>query len=168
MHRTLATSRPQDPHRNRAVAERHPLRGSPLLLFLLCVSVILVSFPGCGTRASEEERAIQAVTFVTARRATVTRTVNLIGMVYGDAEDPEFCSELPLRHARWIICATPQASAQIYLLKALRGHGYRGKVATTAYHEADVERLANAGSDVVLRPFAYAAKESAEELLRLG
>ncbi len=91
-----------------------------------------------------------------------------IRMVYGDAEDPEFCSELPLRHARWIICATSQASAQIYLLKALRGHGYGGKVATTAYHEADVERLANAGSDVVLRPFAYAAKESAEELLRLG
>jgi len=88
-----------------------------------------------------------------------------IRMVYGDAEDPEFSTTLPLHKSRWVVCATPQADAQITLLKALRAHGYSGKIATTAYHERNVSRLEHAGSDIVLRPFAYAAKEAAEALL---
>ena len=52
------------------------------------------------------------------------------------------------------------------MLQALRASGFSGKVATTAYRESDAAALRAHGSDVVLMPFAYAAKEAADELVK--
>lgn len=51
----------------------------PLLFAVLVLA-------GCGQRGREEARAVQSVAFVTARQATVTRTVTLIGTVHGDRQ----------------------------------------------------------------------------------
>jgi Kef-type K+ transport system membrane component KefB len=84
---------------------------------------------------------------------------------YGDAEDPEFAAVLPLEHARWVVCTAPQRETNLAVLKAVREHGFRGRVALTAHHAHDADALRGAGADLVLMPFVDAADEAAARLL---
>ncbi len=85
-------------------------------------------------------------------------------VVYGDAEDPEFSSTLPLSTACWVISSVPQFTTNMTLLQALTRHGYSGRVAATAHNENDAKRLRDAGCDLIFLPFADAAKEAADKL----
>ncbi len=85
-------------------------------------------------------------------------------VVYGDAEDPEFASTLPLSSARWVISSVPQVTVNLALLQSLSRHGYSGQIATTAHNDHDVQRLRHAGSSLILLPFVDAAKEAVDEL----
>lgn len=85
-------------------------------------------------------------------------------VVYGDAEDPEFPVSLPLSTARCVVSTVPQLSVNLTLLQALARHGFAGRVATTAHSDEDAKRLGEAGSQLVLLPFADAAKEATDEL----
>jgi Kef-type K+ transport system membrane component KefB len=84
---------------------------------------------------------------------------------YGDAEDPEFLSTLPLQHARWVISTVRERDINLALLRALRHHGYRGRVAVTAYTRQEADFLKQAGADMVILPFADAAKEAADRVI---
>jgi hypothetical protein len=84
---------------------------------------------------------------------------------YGDATDPEFPSSLPLASVSWVVCAVPDLKTNTTLLKALREHGYTGKVALTAHTLEHAEVLRSAGADLVLLPFADAARQAAECLM---
>jgi hypothetical protein len=81
---------------------------------------------------------------------------------YGDAEDPEFHTALPLSQARWVVCTMPGRETNITLLQGLRQYGYRGKIVLTAHRDADREAFLNAGADEVLMPFAHAADEAVD------
>ncbi len=83
---------------------------------------------------------------------------------YGDAEDPEFPSSIPLSRARWVVSTTPVRDVNLALLKALRHHGYTGKVALTAHSVVDRDFLIRTGADLVLLPFADAADQAADLL----
>jgi hypothetical protein len=74
---------------------------------------------------------------------------------------------LPLFHARCVICTIPLVETGKALLHGLRHHDYRGKVALTAHAERDAEQLAAAGADIVLRPYPLAAMAAAEVLDQL-
>ncbi len=89
-------------------------------------------------------------------------------VVYGDAEDPEFAATLPLSHASWVISSVPQLSVNLALLHALSRDGYTGQIATTAHNDRDAEKLRDAGSNLILLPFADAAKEAVNEIASLG
>lgn len=54
------------------------------LTFALLTALLINA--GCGPRGREEARAVQTVRVVPVRRATVTRTTNLIGTVVGDRQ----------------------------------------------------------------------------------
>jgi len=84
---------------------------------------------------------------------------------YGDAEDPELAASLPLARTRWVVCTAPRRETNLSVLRAVREHGYGGKVALTAHHAHDAEVIEAAGADLVLLPFVDAAKEAAELLL---
>lgn len=84
---------------------------------------------------------------------------------YGDAEDPEFPSVLPLGKVKLVISAMPQLEANLALLDALKRHGYLGLKAVTAHSGADAELLEKAGTDLVLCPFSDAAEEAAEKII---
>ncbi len=88
-------------------------------------------------------------------------------VVYGDAEDPEIASMLPLSSVRWVVSSVPQPSVNLALLQALSRHGYSGQIATTAHNDRDAEPLRDAKSNLILLPFLDAAKEAADELCRL-
>lgn len=86
-------------------------------------------------------------------------------ILYGDAEDPEFLGSLPLGRVKWVISTAPERQVNLALLQGLRHHAYRGQVAVTAHSPHDAERLQHAGADLVLLPFADAAKEAVDRLL---
>ena len=87
-------------------------------------------------------------------------------VVYGDAEDPDLPSILPLSKTRWIVSSLPQISVNLCLLHALKTYAYEGKTAFTAHNDRDAELLKKAGVDLVLLPFMEAAKEAAKEILQ--
>lgn len=85
---------------------------------------------------------------------------------YGDAEDPELATSLPLSHAQWVVCTVPRKETNVTLIRTIREFGYAGAVALTAHHAHEADMLRNEGADLVLMPFVDAAKEAADSLLR--
>jgi Kef-type K+ transport system membrane component KefB len=85
-----------------------------------------------------------------------------VAVLYGDAEDPELPTVLPLPESGWIVSTIRRTDANLALLHALSHRGYTGRVAVAARRRADVERLHEAGADRVLLPYASAAKEVVE------
>ena len=83
---------------------------------------------------------------------------------YADATDPHTPESVPLEGTRWVACAVPDLSANLTLLKALREHGFAGRVAVTAHTPEDAARLEAAGADLVLQPFRDAADLAATAL----
>ncbi|MEA3276810.1 MAG: cation:proton antiporter family protein, partial [Pseudomonadota bacterium] len=83
---------------------------------------------------------------------------------YGDAEDPESLAALPLGQVRWVLSSVREAHINLELIHGLRNHGYKGRVAVTAYTSADAERLQRTGADQVLKPYADAAAETVYRL----
>lgn len=85
---------------------------------------------------------------------------------YGDAEDPEFIATLPLERVVWIVSTLRDRALNRALLQGLEQQGFGGKVAVSSStgHEAEVFR--KEGVDLVLVPYADAAKETADKLIR--
>ncbi len=84
--------------------------------------------------------------------------------VYGNAEDPEFLFTLPLHQARWVVSTIPQLDVNLALLDTLHHYGFDGQKAVTVHHSRDAEILKESGADLILFPFADAAREAAEFL----
>ena len=82
--------------------------------------------------------------------------------LFGDAEDPEFPSILPLNQVQWVVSTIPQRDVNLSLLDALHHYGFEGQKAVTAHNNRDAEILRESGADLVLFPFLDAAKEAAE------
>ncbi|MFN3258573.1 MAG: cation:proton antiporter [Ilumatobacter sp.] len=80
---------------------------------------------------------------------------------FGDADDPEFPSSLPIDSARWIVSTIPRVDTNKVLANSLQRWGASAKLAVTAHTASDVQRLApeiDSGSiDLVLQPFDAAA-----------
>ncbi|MBC7336955.1 MAG: hypothetical protein H5U01_11895, partial [Clostridia bacterium] len=99
--------------------------------------------------------------------------------LFGDAADPEFLATLPLSRAHWVVAAfspavnlTTAPQPLEAFVQALRDQGYAGRIAVTAHAALDVPGVRKTGADLVLLPFADAARHAVERLLtwdgRLG
>ncbi|MCS6864444.1 MAG: cation:proton antiporter [Gemmataceae bacterium] len=87
---------------------------------------------------------------------------------YGDADDPELAASLPLGQTRFVVCTAPRLETNIAVFRAVKEHGYTGKIALTAHHAHDAEVLQGLGPDLLLMPFVDAAHEAAEVLLAMA
>ncbi|MGD8672550.1 MAG: cation:proton antiporter [Thiogranum sp.] len=87
-------------------------------------------------------------------------------VMFGDAEDPEFIATLPLGRAQWVVSTARERHVNLSLIHALQGLDYSGRIAITAQSPDEVARLEQAGADVVLVPFADAAHEAANRIMR--
>jgi Kef-type K+ transport system membrane component KefB len=87
-----------------------------------------------------------------------------VPVLYGDAEDPELATSLPLGKVRWVVSTVRRRDANLALLHALRLRGYRGRFAASADALEDAAALREAGVDRVILPFREAAHVTAEFL----
>ena len=94
----------------------------------------------------------------------LVRTGDAMGhpVVYGDAEDPDFIASLPYTRARWIVCTAHEGHVSRALIDSLRGLGYAGRIAVTAHGPVEIAKLQQAGADLVMLPYADAAREAAD------
>ncbi|MCF7970242.1 MAG: cation:proton antiporter [Methylococcaceae bacterium] len=87
---------------------------------------------------------------------------------YGDAEDPEFISTLPLTHVKWIISTSEDPHVSLSLLHGLKGQDFQGKVVVTAHTHALADKLKIAGADLVLIPYEDAGKGAAALIMGMS
>jgi Kef-type K+ transport system membrane component KefB len=85
---------------------------------------------------------------------------------FGDIEDPDFPETLPLLQARSAVSTIPNTHLNLGLVAALRRHGFAGPIVMTAHHAHDRRRLAAAGVDRILEPFADAADFAARAIAK--
>lgn len=90
---------------------------------------------------------------------------------FGDATDPEFVAELPLRDADWLVSTVPtyptglsHEDARRTLIQLARTSGFSGRIAAASHGAAETEVLFVAGADLVLEPFHDAADRAVELL----
>ncbi|MBB4267678.1 cation:proton antiporter [Roseospira visakhapatnamensis] len=94
-------------------------------------------------------------------------------VLFGDVTDPEFIRDLPLRPKQWIISAfrvrqegAAGTNTVLTLLKTLKDQGYPGQIAVTAQQPSEVITYRGHGADLVLLPFADAARHAVAKLTR--
>ena len=90
---------------------------------------------------------------------------------FGDATDPEFISELPLKGAGWLVSTVPihptglsHEDARRTLIQLARAAGFRGKIAVASHSGGETRALAAADVDLVLEPFQDAADRTVDLL----
>lgn len=86
-------------------------------------------------------------------------------VIYGDVEDPEFITSLPLSNAHWVVSTVRDEHASCAMIHVLRENNYSGYIAVTAHDPAEANRLKLVGADLVLVPYADAAYEAASRIL---
>ena len=83
---------------------------------------------------------------------------------YGDAEDPEFIASLPLAKVKWVVSTVRDPHISSMLLHGLQQQNYQGKVALSTSSRHDAELLRQRAVELVLVPYADAAREAADQL----
>jgi len=86
-------------------------------------------------------------------------------VTFGDAEDPEYIATLPLGRTNWVVSTARERHVNLSLVHSLRSSGYRGRIAITAQAPNDAARLEHAGADLILLPYADAAREAADRIM---
>jgi len=94
---------------------------------------------------------------------------------FGDAEDPEILSLLPLKKVCWIISTIRDLNVNKTLLQNLNHLGFRGHVAMAVNHAVEAALLESLGVSLVLLPYQDAADRAVDlvtgheqRLLNLG
>jgi K+/H+ antiporter YhaU regulatory subunit KhtT len=78
--------------------------------------------------------------------------------------DPDFCAQLPLARARWVVGTTRLRELNLMLMEKLKRCGYEGRVALTAANQEDAEAFTAAGAHIVFRPYVDAAEQAVDDL----
>ena len=81
-----------------------------------------------------------------------------VPVIYGDAEDPDLPSQLPLDDVRWVISTVRRLDANLQLLSALRLSGHDFRIVVAAEDQEACRILERAGADLVFRPLHEAAE----------
>ncbi|MFO7602670.1 MAG: cation:proton antiporter family protein [Gammaproteobacteria bacterium] len=131
------------------------------------VDVLLIGLGrfGAAMASSLRERGCQLLAVDFDPEAVQRHARDGYAVHYGDVEDPEFVASLPLARARWVVSTVRDRSINRMLLHGLRQQGYPGKVALATSSRQDAQQFEQEGVDMVLIPYADAAKEAADRLL---
>jgi len=86
-------------------------------------------------------------------------------VTFGDAEDPEYIATLPLGRTNWVVSTARERHVNLSLVHSLRNRSYSGRIAITAQAPEDAARLEHAGADLILVPYADAAREAADRIM---
>lgn len=122
-----------------------------------------------GIRLSRRGVRVLGVDF---NPAAVQRWRDLgLDVVFGDASDPEFVSQLPFGKTQWLVSTVPVQMPGITvedprttLIQLSRLAGYGGRIAVSSHDDREMSDLVKAGADVVLQPFQDAADRAVDIL----
>ena len=84
--------------------------------------------------------------------------------MYGDADDPDLPSLLPLKNSKVIISTITDYQINRFLLKYLKLYDYSGRIILTQHSTDKVQEFMKEGADFVLLPFADAVENIIEKL----
>lgn len=92
-------------------------------------------------------------------------------VMYGDASDPAFVSDLPLHGVKWVVSAMPQhdigvthEDPRFSLIDGLKLQHYTGGIAISTQHLHDQQMLKEKGATLILLPFHDAAEQAVERI----
>ncbi|MBP5273454.1 MAG: cation:proton antiporter, partial [Abditibacteriota bacterium] len=145
------------PGRKRAAEDAEPEEQMPA-----GYNVLIVGAGGFGSTLSdilaENGKKILEVDFdpvVVSERRSMGKSI-----IYGDAESPDFVSQLKLENVRWVISTIHDVTAVRHIQTALGNAGYGGVFATACDLEDMSEMRSLKDVDVVFDPNYDAAKEA--------
>jgi Kef-type K+ transport system membrane component KefB len=133
------------------------------------VDAILFGLGRYGSRLAHdlEQRGLRVLGVDFDSETISRRRKEGLRVCYGDAEDPEGPSCLPLSSAQWLISTLPQLDVNLALLDAVKRYGYSGSKAFTSHTDYDTRQLEKAGVNLILLPFIDASKEAAEKIVMI-
>lgn len=92
-------------------------------------------------------------------------------VMYGDASDPAFVSDLQLQGVKWVVSAMPQhdigvthEDPRLSLIEGLKLQHYTGGIAISTQHLHDQRILKEKGATLILLPFHDAAEQAVERI----
>jgi glutathione-regulated potassium-efflux system ancillary protein KefC len=85
-------------------------------------------------------------------------------VIYGDAEDSELWSGLPLDRVKGIILTLPEFEARRLAVRELRKNGYLGRIGTICYHPEEQQQLKLLGADFTIHPLVEAGNQLAQQI----
>jgi len=86
-------------------------------------------------------------------------------VVYGDVEDSEFWSGLPLERVKGVVITVPTFEARCIAIGQLRKRGFSGQVGTIFYHSDEELQLKRLGANFVIHPLVEAGNQLAKQIL---
>lgn len=87
-------------------------------------------------------------------------------VVYGDSEDTEMWSGVPLDRVKGIILTLPDFDVRCSSITQLRNRGFRGQIGTICYFQDEQEELLRLGATFVIHPLIEAGNQMAEHMLQ--
>lgn len=87
-------------------------------------------------------------------------------VVYGDVEDSELWSSLPLSKIKGIVLTVPDFNMRCLAIAQLRNRGFAGKIGTVCFHTEKEAKLVKLGASFVVQPLVEAGNQLAMKLLR--
>ncbi|WP_374088242.1 cation:proton antiporter [Methylomicrobium lacus] len=86
-------------------------------------------------------------------------------VIYGDAEDPELWSGLPLERVKGILLTLPEFDARCSAVRQLRKRGYKGQIGTICFDPEEQQQLGQLGADFMIQPLVEAGNQLARHIL---
>lgn len=127
---------------------------------------------GLGIGAALKDAGLRVLGVDFSPQAVRHARENGYEVMFGDATDPEFLANLPLRSVSWLVMAVPEHDTGLThddprqgLLRAARDLGYAGKIAVAAHRDETVDMLRRANADLVMLPYRDAAIAAAGMIL---
>jgi Kef-type K+ transport system membrane component KefB len=92
-------------------------------------------------------------------------------VMYGDASDPAFVSDLPLQGVKWVVSAIPQhdiglthEDPRLSLIEGLKQQNYTEGIAISTQQLHDQQVFKEKGATLILLPFHDAAEQAVERI----
>lgn len=86
-------------------------------------------------------------------------------VVYGDAEDTELWTGLPLHKVKGIFLTVPDFEARLTAVTQLRKRGFSGQISSICYHGDEEKQLLRRGVDFAIHPLIEAGNRLARLML---
>jgi glutathione-regulated potassium-efflux system ancillary protein KefC len=86
-------------------------------------------------------------------------------VIYGDVEDTELWSRLPLERVKGVILSLPEFEMRCSTVRQLRDKGFTGLIGTICYHTEEKLTLEHLGANFVIHPLVEAGCQLAKQIV---